>query len=77
MVKDHITKKTKGSWALKRIEYYPNGERLRVFMVDGSVIDYTGVPRSVFNALSEAESKGAFFNKSVRNNYSWSYVKKA
>lgn len=32
---------------------------------------YSGVPREVFDELQQAESKGGYFNRNIRNTYSY------
>jgi KTSC domain len=43
---------------------------LRVQFRDGSCYQYASVPYGVFQALLTAESKGAFFNRVLRGNFS-------
>lgn len=35
----------------------------------GAIYRYFGVPRAVFEGLLAAESKGAYFNRNVRNRF--------
>ena len=44
---------------------------LRVQFRDGSCYEYAGVPYDVFQALLTAESKGVFFNRVLRGNFSY------
>jgi KTSC domain len=38
---------------------------------NGATYRYFAVPRSVFDALIDAESKGAYFNRTIRNHFEY------
>lgn len=59
------------SWAIDRVEYFPEKEVLHLYMQDESVLEYSGVPREVYKGLMEAESKGRFFNFNIRDHYKY------
>ena len=47
--------------------YEPNSSCLRIVFKDGSCYDFLNVPSYIFPSLTNARSKGAFFNASIRN----------
>lgn len=49
---------------------YEKGE-LTVQFQDGSIYTYTGVSPLVWGSFLRVTSKGYFFNKNIRNNYSF------
>jgi hypothetical protein len=50
---------------------------LDVELVRGGVYRYFDVPRDVYDALTRAESIGAYFNRCVRSHYQYARVKEA
>lgn len=48
---------------------------LEVAFKSGSVYQYTGVPKSVYEALMSAPSHGKFFAAFIRNNYPYRQVR--
>lgn len=70
------TVKVTSSWAVQDITYDQKSKILTVHMLDttkggGKRLNYADVPVSVFNEFIKAESKGGFFNKHVRNTYTF------
>ncbi len=49
--------------------YSPEGSTLELEYRNGSVYQYFAVPRSVFDALLAAESKGTFVSEQIRGRY--------
>jgi hypothetical protein len=62
--------KVSGSIAIHRIDY-TDDDILIVYMNDGSKLEYSGVSRTTFNDFQKAESKGGFFNRQIRNKYTY------
>jgi hypothetical protein len=54
------------SSAVASIGYSDSAGALDVEFHNGGVYRYVGVPRSVFDAFSAAESKGAFLNQRIK-----------
>lgn len=55
------------SEAIEAIGYA--GSTLRVVFRSGRIYDHPGVPRSLFEALLEAESKGAYYVANIRGRF--------
>jgi hypothetical protein len=51
------------AWVL----YDPAADRLQVHLHSGQRYQYFGVPPSCYQQLLQADSKGAFFNRHIRN----------
>ena len=51
---------------LSTVAYDAPHEILRIEFRDRSVYQYFGVPASVYEALLQAPSKGAYFNRAIR-----------
>jgi lysyl-tRNA synthetase class 2 len=46
----------------------------RCEFVSGAVYRYRGVSQDVFDDLRQAPSKGAYFNRHIRDAYAWEQV---
>lgn len=57
------------STVLRWIEFDAKHSSLRVEFVTGEVYSYPHVPKTVFQALLTARSKGQFFNAHIRDKY--------
>jgi lysyl-tRNA synthetase class 2 len=57
------------STAIADIDYDLGREKLTVTFVTGRVYEYFNVPFDVAGAFERAESKGAFFNRHIRDRY--------
>lgn len=57
------------STAVDKIDYDRDLSRLIVTFVTGRVYEYYLVPPSVAHAFATARSKGAYFNKFIRDHY--------
>ena len=57
------------STVLTAAGYDPATAELELEFVSGDVYRYYAVPRSVFTALIEDESPGAYFNKNISDRY--------
>lgn len=64
-------RETQDSFAIEHVEYYVNKELLLLYMRDNSVLEYSGVPRSIYDGLMGADSKGRYFNFNIRNNFKY------
>ena len=57
------------SSGIRSIGYNSGSMTLEVKFQSGDIYQYQGVPRSKYNALMVAGSKGAFFNANIRDRY--------
>lgn len=58
------------SAAIRHIHYKPANEELSIwFGPEGRRYKYFGVPEFIYEALRDAESRGRFFNQSIRGKY--------
>ena len=48
---------------------YGRDQTLQLEFRSGALYRYFSVPRTVFRALLSAESKGTYFNRSIRNRF--------
>ena len=62
------------SESIASIGYDDDAEVLEVEFVSGAVYRYSGVPPDVSEDFREAPSKGAFFNRNIKNAYAWEQV---
>jgi hypothetical protein len=63
------------STAIANSQYDPLSQTLTVAFTDGTVYEYYGVPLPVFVAIqSSASSKGGYFNRDIRKEYSYSKI---
>lgn len=60
-----------GSSAFKGMGYSKISRVLDIEFNDKSVYRYLEVPEAVWNEFTSASSKGGYFNKNIRNNYSF------
>ena len=58
---------------ISRIGYDEDGKLLKVWLRDGPLYCYFGVPTGVFEAFRDAESPGRFYNARVRGVYRCSF----
>jgi hypothetical protein len=57
------------SSVIRRFSYDSEDHVLRVVFVSGRVYDYFDVPKAIYRAFQEAESKGGFLNAEIRPRY--------
>ena len=62
------------STTLANIAYEADRQVLWLEFRSHAVYSYFGVPASVYYALLEADSKGAYFNRSIRNRFVYEQV---
>ena len=62
------------SESIAAIGYDDDAEALEVEFVTGRVYRYRGVSQDVFEDFRQAPSKGAFFNKHIKDAYAWEQV---
>jgi len=55
------------SSVLARMGYDASRAVLQVMFHAGGIYEYFGVPQNAYEALLRAESKGAYFNRHIRN----------
>jgi HTH-type transcriptional regulator/antitoxin HigA len=59
------------SSAINSVAYQARKKRLIIIFVTGKIYEYEDVPRPVYEAFLAASSKGAYFNKVIRDRYSF------
>ncbi|HWM90543.1 MAG TPA: KTSC domain-containing protein [Thermoanaerobaculia bacterium] len=64
-----MRRRSVSSSAIASIGYDPEMKMLEVEFSSGAVYDYYGVSRKVYEALMEAESKGQFLSRRIRDRY--------
>jgi len=57
------------STAIRHFSHDPEHELLTVTFVTGRRYVYAGVPAEVYETMRRAFSKGAFFNRRIRDHY--------
>ena len=57
------------STAIRDIRYNTERDQLQVTFTSGRVYVYLNVPESVYAAFTSSTSKGAFFNRFVRDRF--------
>jgi hypothetical protein len=57
------------STAILRIDYDAFARELAITFVSGKTYVYSGVPAPIHRELTEAPSKGAYFNQHVRDHF--------
>jgi predicted RNase H-like HicB family nuclease len=66
-----LPSETDRSAAVKAVSYEPHRRELFVTFANGRTYVYDNVPSEVFEELKTANSKGAFFNREIRDRYSF------
>jgi hypothetical protein len=59
------------SSALRAVGYDGGGATLVITFQNGSTYEYSNVPRSVYDELMAADSKGSYFNSYIKGQYSY------
>jgi len=62
------------STAIRNLFYVPAKRELWVTFVSGRSYVYADVPCDVFDAFKTASSRGAFFNREIRDRYAFREV---
>ena len=62
------------SSVIRRYDYFPDEQRLRVTYTSGAVYDYMGVPAEVYAAFKAYQSKGTFLNHYIKGHYPFQKV---
>lgn len=62
------------SESIASIGYDDDAEVLEIQFVSGAVYRYSGVPQDVHEDFRQAPSKGAFFNRHIKDAYAWEQV---
>lgn len=63
------------SSAMTHLGYDEAGQALYILFDGGRLYAYKAVPKTVFEALQEATSKGQFFQQQIRGQYSFERVR--
>jgi hypothetical protein len=61
--------------AIRSIGYDREAMILEIEFADGAVYQYLRVPADVHDAFMSAESKGKFFQQSIRDNYQTVWIR--
>lgn len=59
------------SSVITSFEFSPDTKVLKIRFVSGRKYLYFDVPAAVYEALKHAKSKGGYFNRHIRDNYSF------
>ncbi|GAA4792813.1 KTSC domain-containing protein [Olivibacter ginsenosidimutans] len=59
------------SSVISAFDFNPDQHILKIKFVSGMNYSYFNVPVSVYKSLKRAKSKGSYFNRHIRNNYSF------
>ena len=73
MSRPHVVRTAVESSLLSSIGYSTDAT-LELQFRSGAIYRYFAVPQTVFEALAAAESKGAYFNRNVRNRFSYQRI---
>lgn len=65
------------SSVIRRFDYTPETQTLRVVFVSGAVYDYFEVPPQIADAFAAVRSKGEFFGKVIRPHFRFEKVREA
>jgi hypothetical protein len=66
------------STAIRHLHYKPDSQELSIwFAPDFRRYKYFGVPQHLYEALSDADSKGQFFNRFIRGRFSCQRAEKS
>ena len=65
------------SSSLAQVAYDPRRSILQVEFRDGATYEYADVPVETYHDLLQADSKGAYFNRNVRNIFRHALVRAA
>jgi len=64
------------SSSLASVAYSASTATLEIEFQTGRLYRFFSVPRSIYDELLAAESKGAYFNRMIRNQFPYTFVKK-
>lgn len=59
------------SSVFSHVEYVPAEKSLLIDFHSGYTYEYLNVPNSIIEQLLNSESKGKYFNKTIRNNFKY------
>lgn len=59
------------SSVIKYFRYNPQTAVLKITFVTGKVYEYLSVPKEIYENMREAFSKGQFFNKNIRDKFTF------
>ena len=63
------------STLIANVVYDMAGSLLEVEFRDGAIYQYSAVPEAVYQVLIAADSKGAYFNRQIRNHFRYRRVR--
>ncbi len=59
------------SSAIRDFRYLPRAHQLEIVFVTGRRYRYLDVPERIYAAMRAASSKGAFFNRNIRDHFAF------
>lgn len=71
-----VSKKIQDSSAIRRVRYNSDTEVLTIEMQfgtqgHGSILNYGGVPKYIYEELINSNSKGGYFNENIRDVFTY------
>lgn len=66
-----MTLETVESDVIHAIGYDPELQILEIIFNNGSIYQYRGVPRDVFDQIMRADSKGSYFQNNIRDEFEY------
>lgn len=71
---EEIEKITVTSSNVEAIGYHSEGQRLRIWYLNGTIYDYLNVPVMEFESLRYAPSIGAYLARNIKGSYTYQKV---
>lgn len=59
---------------ISSIGYDPESQTLEIAFHDGSIYQYTGVPRSIYDGIMSTSSHGQYLHQYIKGRYSYRKV---
>lgn len=69
-----IEKQFVSSSNIQAVGHDDDSQTLRIWFLDGSIYDYYGVSRMVFEGLIDSPSVGSYLHRNVKGQYSYEKV---
>ncbi len=64
------------SSVIDSFSYKAENQTLQIIFVSGKIYVYKKVPEKIYQAMKTSVSKGVYFNRYIKNNYSFEIVNK-
>jgi len=59
------------STVIRKFEYLPETQTLRIEFVTGKIYLYKKVPEAVYLEMKNSFAKGIYFNQHIKDKYAW------